>query len=177
MLPIAPSYCCTITLLTPRAYSRLSSHLLSLPFSSLLLFLSLFILALYPPSLPRAYLDARLKIDPVTAIGDILKSRAAEWGRASERASEWPRNERRISPSVNERMSAQSRLVAPPRNGVSSAWFFRCRSTCSTSSHPPSRLGRYVPEVFFQIEPGLNKEEGRSRIRNFRTSKNYGSLF
>lgn len=88
--PVGPSNRCTITLLT-------AASLLSLRLSVLArhpLFLSsslpLFILALYPPSLPRAYLGARLKIDPVTAIGDILKSlsgRAAR-ARASERASE-----------------------------------------------------------------------------------------
>lgn len=85
VLHIAPSNRRAITLLTPQVCSRLSpSSLLARPPSfSFSLPPSPFILALYPPSFPRAYLDARLKIDSITAIGDILKSRVAE--RASER--------------------------------------------------------------------------------------------
>ena len=91
---VAPSNHRRITLLTQCEFAFSSPF--PTPVSSLFFlspFLPLFIPVLYPPSLPRAYLDARLKIDPVTASGDILKAE-----RSSERASE------RISASVNERM-------------------------------------------------------------------------
>lgn len=148
VLHIAPSNRHTITLLTPRVCSRLSPSTPPSvpPSSSFSLPPSPFILALYPPSLPRAYLDARLKIDPITAIGDILKSRVAELrarGRASERANGRETNGR-ISASVSERAisaggASSKRRFRPHR-------FFRYRSTCFPSSRPPSRLGRYAPE-------------------------------
>lgn len=116
----------------------------------------LFILALYPPSLPRAYLDARLKIDPVTAIGDILKSRAAE-RREPSRANGQETNGR--IQRLRERASGAISAGGASSKGISSARFFRCRSTCSSSSaRPPSRLGRYSPNILLE----RSREERKS---------------
>lgn len=130
--PVGPSNRCTITLLTAASLlslrlSVLARHLLFLSSS-----LPLFILALYPPSLPRAYRGARLKIDPVTAIGDILKSlsgraaRARASGRASERTAEKRTGE--LAPLRTGDLSA---------GGASSKRHFVFRPLDSSAADPP----------------------------------------
>lgn len=85
----------------------------------------------------RAYLSPRLKIDPVTAIGDIWKSLKPQQSRQSRATSPEPRE--RTEPSTTELNRtgelAPSRGISGLAGGASSRLF-----VASSPSSPPVRL-------------------------------------